>query len=389
MKLAYVDAFSGVSGDMFLASLLDAGVPLEEMQAMLDQLRLPERVQVRVEETRKGALRAALVTVDAPESHHHRHLSDIQAMITASGLPDAVQDASLKVFQVLAEAEARVHGTSVEHVHFHEVGALDSIADVVGAAIGLHLLGIERLYASALPYGSGQVMTEHGALPLPAPATLEILSRAHVPLTPSPAHFEQVTPTGAALLAALATFERPDMLLERIGVGAGRKDFAWPNVLRLWLGRSPADQDFPMVVLETNIDDMNPQLYGMVMAKLFEAGARDVFFTPIYMKKNRPATMLSIIARRSEEAALARIVMEQTSTLGLRVQPVYRLEAEREFHQVDTSYGAVPVKVKILDGRKFHAQPEFDACARIAQEHNVPVAEVYTAALLAGRSLLI
>ncbi len=388
MKLAYVDAFSGVSGDMFLAALLDAGLSLDLLREQLALLDLPERVDVRVEETHKGALRAALLTVDAPESHHHRHLEDIRAMITASRLPEPVQQASLSVFQALAEAEARVHGIEVEHVHFHEVGALDSIVDVVGAAIGLHALGIERLYASALPYGGGQVQSEHGALPLPAPATLELLSRAHAPLVASPARAELVTPTGAAILAALATFERPEILLERVGVGAGRKDLPWPNVLRLWVGRSPAGADSPMLVLETNIDDMNPQLFGSVMSRLFEAGARDVYFTPIYMKKNRPATMLSVIARQSEEAALARILLEQTSTLGLRVQPVYRIEAEREFKEVDTLYGRIPVKVKLLDGRRVQAQPEYEACLKAAEAQHVPVGEVYAAALLAGRAVL-
>ena len=388
MKLAYIDAFSGVSGDMILAALLDAGLSIDTLREQLGLLNLPEKVDVRVEDTHKGALRAALVTVDAPESHHHRHLEDIQAMIADSRLPEPVQRASLSVFQVLAEAEGRVHGIPADAVHFHEVGALDSITDVVGAAIGLHELGIERLYASALPYGSGQVKTDHGLLPLPAPATLEILSTAHAPMVSSAAQAELVTPTGAAILAALATFERPDMILERVGTGAGRKDLPWPNVLRLWVGRSSPEQDLPMLVLETNIDDMNPQFFGSVMNRLFEAGARDVYFTPIYMKKNRPATMLSVICRRSEEAVLGRILLEQTTTLGLRVRPVYRIEAEREFALVETPFGPIPVKVKLLDGRKVQAQPEYDACLKAAETHNAQVGEVYAAALLAGRSVL-
>ena len=268
------------------------------------------------------------------------------------------------------------------------MGALDSIVDIVGAAAGLQALGIERLYASALPYGTGQVNTQHGPLPLPAPATLEILASAHAPLTPSPAQAEMVTPTGAAILGALATFQRPDILIERIGVGAGRKDFPWPNVLRLWIGQSMPDSDLPLVLLETNIDDMNPQFYGSLMARLFKEGARDVFFTPILMKKNRPATMVSVIARRSEEALLARILLEQTTTLGMRVQPVYRFEAEREFKQVDTPFGKIPVKIKIIDGRRIQAQPEYDACLTLAEASGVPVQEVYAAALMAGRAVL-
>ena len=389
MKLAYCDCFSGISGDMFLAALLDAGAPLERMREQIALLGLDEAVDLRVEETHKGALRASLVTVDVAESHHHRHWGDIAEMIGSSRMDEEVKRTALNIFRVIAEAEGRVHGVPADEVHFHEVGALDSIVDIIGAAVGLQSLGIERLYASALPYGTGQVNTQHGPLPLPAPATLEILASAHAPLTPSPAQAEMVTPTGAGILAALATFQRPDILISRIGVGAGRKDFPWPNVLRLWVGQSMPDADLPLVLLETNIDDMNPQFYGSLMARLFKEGARDVFFTPILMKKNRPATMVSVIARRSEEALLARILLEQTTTLGMRVQPVYRFEAEREFKQVDTPFGKIPVKIKIIDGRRIQAQPEYDACLAIAEANGVAVQEVYTAALIAGRSTLL
>ena len=197
-----------------------------------------------------------------------------------------------------------------------------------------------------------------------------------------------MTPTGAAILAALATFQRPDITLERIGIGAGRKELAWPNVMRLWLGNSPVGAEQPLVLLETNIDDMNPQFMGGVMTRLFDAGARDVFFTPIYMKKNRPATMVSVLARRSEEAALARILLEHTTTLGMRVQPIYRFEAEREFRQVETVFGSIAVKIKILDGRRMQAQPEYDDCLAAAEKNGVPVGDVYAAAFTAGRELL-
>jgi pyridinium-3,5-bisthiocarboxylic acid mononucleotide nickel chelatase len=217
---------------------------------------------------------------------------------------------------------------------------------------------------------------------------MEILSRMHAPLTPSPATVELVTPTGAAILAILAHFERPAITLERIGTGAGRQDLPWPNVMRLCVGYSPENQNLPLVLMETNIDDMNPQMFGSVMTHLFEAGARDVFFTPIYMKKNRPATMVSVIARRSEEARLAQILLVETTTLGMRIQPVYRFEAEREFRIVETPFGPIQVKVKILDGKRVHAQPEYDACLAASEVHGVPVSEVYTAALLAGRSVL-
>ena len=388
MKIAFCDCFSGISGDMFLAALIDAGLPADYLRQQIGLLSIDEQIELKVEEVHKGALRAVQLTVIAEDSHHHRHLADIQSMIDDSQLPEAVKHSALKVFQVVAEAEGQVHGISPQEVHFHEVGALDSIVDVVGAAIGLNALGIERLYASPLPYGSGQVKTDHGLLPLPAPATMEILARVHAPLTPSPVQAELVTPTGAAILAAFATFQRPDIVLERIGIGAGRKDLPWPNVLRIWTGGTPAGSDQPLVLLETNIDDMNPQFFGAVMGELFEAGAKDVFFTPIYMKKNRPATMVSVLGRRSEEAALAKILLEQTSTLGLRIQPVYRFEAEREFKQVETSYGPIAVKIKIVDGKRVFAQPEYDECLRAAEKTGTPVQEVYAAAYVAGKELI-
>jgi hypothetical protein len=223
---------------------------------------------------------------------------------------------------------------------------------------------------------------------LPAPATLEILAQAHAPLFAVPTQAELVTPTGAAILAGLATFERPEIRIERVGVGAGRKELPWPNVMRLWVGSSMAQSDLPLVLLETNIDDMNPQFFGAVMARLFEAGARDVFFTPIFMKKNRPATMVSVLARRSEEQALARLLLEQTSTLGLRVQPVSRYEAEREFKQVLTPFGPIQLKIKILDGRRMQAQPEYEDCAAAAERSGSTLAEVYSAAQAAGREYL-
>jgi len=413
MKIAYCDCFSGISGDMFLAALLDAGMPLEHLQAQLALLKLPEPFEISVSQTHKGALVASLLEIKlAPHTHdhdhiehehtvqehtvqghtvqehtvhehsahdHHRHYSEIRALIDASGLSTAVKTGSQAIFLRLAEAEAQVHGVPVDEVHFHEVGAVDSIIDTVGAAIGLEYLGVERLYASALPLGSGQVTTQHGLLPVPAPATLRLLTAAHATVVPSQAQVELVTPTGAAILAALATFQQPAMTLTGLGMGAGRRELPWPNVLRLILGESEVAA-LPLVVIETNIDDISAQALGHVMGRLFSAGALDVYFTPIYMKKNRPATMLSVIARKSEEAALARLILEETTTFGMRVQPIYRYEAERAFRNVQTEYGEVPLKLKILDGKVVQAAPEYEVCARLANEHNVPLAKVYAAA---------
>lgn len=388
MKFAYCDCFSGISGDMFLGAFVDGGLSPDLLREQIALLNLPEPVELRVDEVRKGALRATQVDVIVGESHHHRHLADIVHLIDSSGLSEGVKRTSLAIFQTLAEAEARVHGTSIDHVHFHEVGALDSIVDIVGAAVGLEALGIDRLYSSAVPFSGGQIQTQHGLLPLPAPATLEILKNAHAVMTPSQAQVELVTPTGAAILATLATFERPNLVLTGVGIGAGKRELAWPNVFRLIFGESSAESEYPLVLIETNIDDMNPQLFGHVMAKLFEAGALDVYLTPIYMKKNRPATLMGVVARRQDEPAFARMILTETSTLGMRVSPVYRYIAQREFKTVSTAFGDVPVKIKLLDGRPIQAMPEYDACAQLANEKNVPLAEVYTAALLAGNVLI-
>jgi pyridinium-3,5-bisthiocarboxylic acid mononucleotide nickel chelatase len=377
MKIAFADCFSGVSGNMFLASLLDAGLPLEVLEEGIEKLNLPEKVELKLTETHKRALRAANLEVIVPHSHHHRHLSDILGILSASHLSDQVKQTAGKIFTLLAEAEARVHGETVEQIQFHEVGALDSIVDVTGAVIGLDALGIERLYASPLPYGSGTVNCAHGVLPLPAPATLEVLRMIHAPLSASSAEVELVTPTGAAILGTLATFERPNMMITGIGIGAGRNDLSWPNVMRLIVGETPESMATEMVQLETNIDDMNPQFYGYIMEKLFNAGAKDVFFTPIQMKKNRPGTLLGVIANRSDETTLAELILRETTTMGLRVQPVSRHEAIRELRKVETPFGNLTVKVKIMNGKIIHSTPEYEDCVRLAKEKGVSLTEIY------------
>jgi pyridinium-3,5-bisthiocarboxylic acid mononucleotide nickel chelatase len=385
-KIAFCDCFSGISGDMFVGALIDAGLPLDELKRGLAGLDLEDAYELEIEETHKGAFRATQFKVVMQEhSHHHthRHLSDIQAMIEASGLPEPVQQTSLAIFTHLARAEARTHGQSVESVHFHEVGAVDSIVDIIGAAVGLHALGIEKLYASALPLGGGQGQSAHGVLPFPAPATLELLASAAAPTRPAPGPGELVTPTGAAILAALAEFSQPEITLERIGVGSGQKDLPWPNIFRLWVGDSSVLPAQSVVVLETNLDDMNPEINGYVMPLLFEAGALDVYYTPIYMKKNRPAAMLSVIARPEAEAALAQLILRETSSLGLRVQRLHRYEADRRLVSVQTPYGEVSVKQKILAGEPAGVAPEYETCARLARQHNVPLSAVYNATIAA------
>jgi pyridinium-3,5-bisthiocarboxylic acid mononucleotide nickel chelatase len=419
MKVAYCDCFSGISGDMFLGALLDAGMPLDYLEQELTKLHLPEHYHLHLQKVPQGVIYASDFSVHGEtheidpdsghEHHHHEHehehdhspdhhhdhdhghdhshhqqrsYRDTAALIEASDLAPYVKQTATNIFRTLAESEARIHNTSVDEVHFHEVGALDSIIDIIGAAIGLEYFGIEKLYSSSLPYGEGQVHTQHGILPIPAPATLDLLTRAGAPLRPTSAEKELVTPTGAAILAALATFERPAMRLNAVGVGAGKRKMPWINVMRIMIGETEEiPRHEPLVVMETNIDDMNPQMYGLLMEKLFAAGALDVFATPIYMKKNRPATMFSLIAPRQLEATLADIMLRESTTFGLRVYPIYRDEAERAFETVETPYGAVRVKVKMINGERIMAMPEFDEVKRIAEEKNVPFMDVWRACL--------
>lgn len=374
--IAYLDLPAGLSGDIFLGCLVDAGWPIESLRATLDALALPAGSwDVRAEQVLRGPLRATLVHVDVADSTEHRHLSDIRALIERSRLAPWVQAHAIATFARLAMAEARVHGEPVEHVHFHEVGALDALVDIVGAAAGLHALGVEQLYASGAPLGSGWVQSAHGQIPLPAPATLELLTAAKAPTRPSPGPGELVTPTGAALLAQYARFEQPELRLLRVGIGAGQRDPAWPNVARLLLGEPLAAG--PMVEIATNIDDMNPELYGAVTQRLFAAGARDVWLTAVQMKKGRPGVVLSLIAPAGLEGALSDLLLRETTTLGVRVHAVRRHEAGRVQRTVDTRYGPVQVKLKLIDGAVWGAMPEYDDCLRLAEAAGVPVRLVY------------
>jgi pyridinium-3,5-bisthiocarboxylic acid mononucleotide nickel chelatase len=386
MKIAYCDCYSGIAGDMFLGALIDAGLSLDELQAELAGLGLGDAYRLEALETQRGGLRATQfkVILTGLGRSYNRDLPGISEIIQSSKLPQEVIEHSLAIFHRLAEAEARVHGVPVQQVHFHEVGAVDAIVDICGAAFGLYQLGIEKLYASAVPLGMGRVESDHGELPLPAPATLELLASAKAPTYPRQTDMELVTPTGAAILTTLAEFSRPEMLLDRIGTGAGGRELAWPNVLRLWVGEVEGHENSSLCLIETNIDDMNPEFYGHVMGRLFEAGALDVYLTPIHMKKNRPGTKLSVIARQHDEPELARLLLLETSTFGVRVQPLNRYEAGRSMISVSTIYGEIPVKLKIVDGETISAAPEYDVCSRLALQYKVPVMVVFNAAFEAG-----
>jgi uncharacterized protein (TIGR00299 family) protein len=378
--IAYLDCYSGISGDMTLGALVDAGLEIDDLRAALASLPVAG-YRLQAEPVVSKGISGTRVTVELDAGEQpHRHLSDVEAIIDGSRLSENVKARAKAVFKRLAEAEAHVHGEPVERVHFHEVGAVDAIVDVVGAVWGFDHLGIERAFVSPLPTGSGKVRSAHGPIPVPAPATLEIARRAGAPLVPSTAETELVTPTGAALAAELGEFRQPPMTVERVGYGFGRKELPWANALRLWVGQpvgaSGSDQ---VSLLETNLDDMSPELIGAAMERLFAAGALDVFFTPIHMKKNRPATMLSAIVPIEREAELAALILRETSTLGVRVDRRWRYKADRWSGTADTPWGPVRVKIKSLDGA-LTAAPEYEDCIRIAREQNVPIADVYAAA---------
>jgi uncharacterized protein (TIGR00299 family) protein len=388
-RIGYLDCFSGVSGDMLLGALVDAGVPLEEMRAELAMLPVAG-YSLEARRVTKGGLAAVQAVVRVQEPPVPRALADVTDVIDKSSLPAADRENGIAVFRRLAEAEAAVHGETVETVHLHDVGAVDAIVDVMGAVVGLRLLGVEGLYCSALPWGEGQVEGGHGTLPLPAPATLELLARAGAPLRRGYAEQgELVTPTGAAIVTTLARFERPEMTLERVGYGAGSRDLPErPNVLRLWLGQGPRRVEGAMVVLETNIDDMTGEMLGYALEKLLAGGAADAWLTPVQMKKGRPGVVLSVICAEAEEEALARLLLRETSTLGVRVRPVRRWEAEREVVEFESSLGPAAVKVKRLPDEPLRAAPEYEACKRLAESSGLPLAEVYRIVQAEGEARL-
>ena len=380
LKIAYLHCVGGISGDMVLGALVDAGV---ELDAALRTLATSGFSLSATSEWR-GGVRGTLVKVGlSGPAQRPRTVEDFVRMTQASGLEPRIVERACSVFRRLGEAEAAVHGATVEDVRLHELGSLDTLVDVVGAAIGLDMLGIERLYCSPLPSGSGLVESSHGLLPVPSPATAALFAMSRAPVTPPPGGVEEagemVTPTGAAIATTLATFRRPAMKVSRIGYGLGSRDpEGYPNVLALWTGEEiGASYVTELSLIETNIDDMSPELLAYVQERLFELGARDVWFTPIQMKKNRPATMLSALLPADLESQAAMLVMRETTTLGVRVRPAARYEAERETVELETSLGAVRVKVKRLDGRAVSASPEYEDCRRLALERGMPLQDVY------------
>ena len=378
MKICYLDAFSGIAGDMTVGALLNAGA---DAQALFEGLAsLNTGARFRVEAVKRRGIAASKFYVDAEDTKKHRHLPHILDMIGASQLPEAAKQNAARVFQRLGEAEAKSHAVPIEKVHFHEVGAVDSICDIAGACLGFELLGIGEIYASPINVGSGTVKTEHGVLPVPAPATAELLTGK--PLYARGPAMELTTPTGAAIVAALArdVGPMPSMKLTATGHGAGDRDFPeHANVLRILIGEpGTATESASVTVLEANIDDSSPQVLGYAMERLLSAGALDVTLETVFMKKNRPGVLLRVIARPEDRETLAHIVFSETSTLGLRMYDAQRRVKARTILEVDTDYGRV--RVKASEDGSF--APEYDDCKRIALQTGIPLRQILAEANL-------
>jgi hypothetical protein len=373
MTILYFDCQAGISGDMIVGALLDLGVPLEYLQGELSKLSLPvDSYMLSADRTERRHVTALKFDVAVHDHHTHRHYAGIDAMIAGSTLPEQVKEKARRIFRRLAEAEALVHGVAVEDVHFHEVGAIDSIVDIVGTAICLEYLGVELVYASALPLGSGFVETSHGRLPVPAPATAELLRG--MATHGNCGEGERVTPTGAATLAALArgSGKRPEMTLLRVGSGAGSRDFSdCPNILRAFLGTTLGDGSEEVVEASCNLDDVTPEVIGYVQELLLENGALDVWTAPVQMKKSRPGTILSFLCAPVDLERLAAQVMLETGTLGVRYSSLRRVVQPRWIEERDTPYGRVRFKVA-----EYGEKPEYEDCRRIARERGIPCRDV-------------
>jgi uncharacterized protein (TIGR00299 family) protein len=392
MRIAYLDCASGISGDMTLGALVDAGAELADIQAGIDSLGLPSCRLVRTEVKKKG-FRATQITIEHEPEHKHRHLHHITAMIDGSTLTARQKDLAKRIFQKLAEAEAKVHGSTIEKVHFHEVGAVDSIADIVGSAIGLDLLGVERIVCSPVPTGHGFVEIAHGRCSIPAPATGELLRG--VPLAALDVEGELTTPTGAAIVASLASEfgQLPSMTVDRVGYGAGQKDFPQANILRLLVGevasatgsttkfaQANLPQTESIVLLETNLDNTTGETIGHAVDRLWAAGALDVSLIPIQMKKGRPGVLLSVQAHPAKSAELEAILFRETPTLGVRRTVVLRTVLRREERIIETPYGPVKGKIAFLPDGSQRFTPEYESARTIADQHTVPLSQVIATA---------
>lgn len=387
IKVLYYDCFCGISGDMNLAALLELGVPKAYLIEEISKLKLNSEYEINIKKAAKHGITGTRVDVilknhnhthESDHEHHHRNLKDIESIINSSVLKDKVKKLSIDMFMKVAEAEAKVHGKTLYEVHFHEVGAIDSIIDIVGAAICIDYLEVDKIIASPVQVGGGFVKCAHGLMPVPAPATVEILK--DIPINTGIVPFETTTPTGAAILAANVQEFTPkiDFYIKKVAYGIGHRDLEIPNVLRVYLGE---EKNFEKIeeqyILETNIDDMNPEFYGYIEEKLFERNALDVFKTPIFMKKGRPGVKLSVLVNEQSEKAVLDVIFEETTSIGVRKYKVEKIMLNRDFSKVKTKYGDITIKKSYYKEKLIKYKPEYEECRIIAKEKNITLEKVY------------
>lgn len=378
MKIAYLDCFSGVAGDMLLGALLDAGVPADLLRAEIAKLKL-EGVEIQAEKCVRGGIAGTDVKVVTGHDHAHRHLSTIEKIIDGSDLTERVKERAKTIFRRLGEAEAAIHGIPIEKVHFHEVGAIDAIVDIVGVCVGLDLLGVEKIYSSALNLGSGTVLAAHGVMPVPAPATAALVKG--LPTYSDGPAVELTTPTGAAIVSTLAEGfgPMPAMTISAVGYGAGDKDFPdRANMVRLVVGgASDASESTQIYVIEANVDDMSPEWAGYVRAQLLESGALDVTLTPVFMKKDRPGYQIQVLAKPDDRDRLGDMLLAETTTLGIRYYAAQRRVLARSWKTVSTIYGDIRIKVASEGGAIRNFAPEYEDCKQLAHDKKAPLKMVW------------
>ncbi len=380
MKILYFDCYAGISGDMILGTLAELGLDIQWITKELQSLPL-NGLTLTPKSVRRGALSGTKMEISISDSakRQGRTLQDFISLLQQSDLPPDIRESAIKIFTKIAQAEAKVHREAIHNIHFHELGSLDSVIDIVGTLVGIKALGIDKIFSSPLHLGSGLITTEHGTIPIPSPATMELLS--DIPVYSTGLSYELVTPTGAALISSLAVDfgPMPALRIQKIGYGAGTRDLKQvPNLLRAVLGTTSPDwQEERLSLLETDIDDMNPEFYDYLMTRLSDAGALDVSLTPIIMKKNRPATRLTVLSHPNLIDALCSVIIRETTTLGIRIKEVWRKAIQREIISVPFSFGPVRVKVGKLDGKIVTASPEYEDCRQIALKTKRPLKEIY------------
>ena len=382
LRTAYFDCYSGISGDMILGALVNLGVNINDIRKALKKIDL-KGYKLQAKKIQRNGLSSTqiILDIDKPKSQHshpHRSFTNIRKLIEQSGLPSKVKINSIEIFKRIAKVEAQIHNTTIEKIHFHEVGGIDSIVDIVGGVWAIESLKLDRVFSSPLNVGEGFVDCAHGRLPVPAPATLKLLKG--IPIFSTGVKTELTTPTGAAMIGFYAEkFQSmPAMIISGDGYGAGSRIIpSIPNLLRVMIGEMPLKESDSLVMIETNIDDMNPEIFDAVMESLFDARALDVYFSSIIMKKNRPATKISVLAEKQEREVLSKILLRETTSFGVRFYEVGRLTLEREIQKLKTSYGVIKIKIGTLDGETVQAAPEFEDCRNAARKKKIPVKKVY------------